>query len=39
MLRVFFVGACFAGYNSRHSELYGKSPGKNADIDFSRGNV
>jgi hypothetical protein len=39
MLHVFFVGACFAGYISRHSELHGKSPGKNADIDFLRGNI
>jgi hypothetical protein len=39
MLHVFFVGARFAGYNSRDSELHGKSPGKNADIDFSRGNI
>jgi hypothetical protein len=39
MLHVFFVGACFAGYNSRYSELHGKSPGKNADIDFSRENI
>jgi hypothetical protein len=34
MLHVFF--AC---YNNGHSELHGKSPGKNADIDFSRVNI
>jgi len=39
MLHVFFIGACVARYNSRHSELHGKSPGKNYDIDFSRGNI
>jgi hypothetical protein len=39
MLHVFFVGACIAGCNSRHSELHGKTPGKNAYIGFSRGNI
>jgi hypothetical protein len=39
MLHVFFVTACFANYNSRRSELHGKSPGKNEDLNFSRGNI